>query len=1010
MTIRVRMIPHLDDIGKAESGIMTVVRAYFKHLPKYGIELVGSKSDDFDVLAVHAGMSENMPSSVSLVAHLHGLYWTADYTADTWEWNANKNVIESCRKASRITVPSNWVAETIRRDLRVDPVIVPHGIDWEEWQHKEPCQGYVLGYAKNRAYMDVCDPTYLNDMAKKYPGIKFLATFAPPNAPPNVEVIGVQPHEKMKKIIQRAACVISPLKETWGVLTAEAMASGVPVLGYAHGGNLELIKHQVNGFLAKPGNKDELVQGLAYCLDYRETLGENGREMAKALTWDAACQLLTRIYTEAARPEPPTVSVVIPCYNYGTEEKLGRAIRSVQQQTYPVESIIVVDDGSPDGGATDRLVETYRCADSRVAYIRQDNSGVAVARNRGISHSRSKYIVCLDADDAIAPEFVRACVEELEKDRSLGIAYTGLLQVHPDGHTAVSPWPDKFNYDGMLKKRNSVPTCCVFRREAWERVGGFRQRYAPQGCGSEDADLWLRMGAYGWGAKKVTDAPLFLYSVGQGYVSGNRQYREVDWTSLHPWTKDEQHPFASVATPKRFSHPVRQYDEPVISVIIPVGPGHKSQVFNALDSMEAQTFRKWEVILVDDTGDPTEQWAFDGVPDVIRAYPYARLVATPGKKGAGYARNRGAEAARAPLLVFLDADDNWLSNDALSLMLEAYLQNNAIIYTDYVGKAYISEKEAKRLQDLKRLIHYDEKTGLAMSRHMADDYDCERAVKQPSAPFYIWNLITSLVPKSWHAQVGGFDEHMPSWEDWDYWIRLARAGYCFVRIPEPLVAYRFYTGARRESGIQLHQSLVQYLLQKYEKEKPPMACGCSKKKAVAVPVQAPAQAQGAMAQSVDSSFVMVTYDHPNRGQHRVVGPAVFSEQIAPGMVKAVGGWSMNYGYRAGGDEFLVHKRDIELLPHIFKPVRVAPPVPVVSSPPPAPPEPLPAEEKTFDPQTLPGVTRAIAAEFISRGYDSPDCIIELGLEGLMKIDGIAEKRAKTILNAAKKLAEKMAQT
>ena len=104
-------------------------------------------------------------------------------------------------------------------------------------------------------------------------------------------------------------------------------------------------------------------------------------------------------------------------------------------------------------------------------------------------------------------------------------------------------------------------------------------------------------------------------------------------------------------------------------------------------------------------------------------------------------------------------------------------------------------------------------------QHYSAEYDCERAQRQPDPKdMYIWNLITSLVPKAYHAQIGGFDESMESWEDWDYWIRLASVGKCFSRLPELLVVYRFYTGNRRETGLQQYPYLIQYLQDKYKKE------------------------------------------------------------------------------------------------------------------------------------------------------------------------------------------------
>ena len=64
--------------------------------------------------------------------------------------------------------------------------------------------------------------------------------------------------------------------------------------------------------------------------------------------------------------------------------------------------------------------------------------------------------------------------------------------------------------------------------------------------------------------------------------------------------------------------------------------------------------------------------------------------------------------------------------------------------------------------------------------------------------FFHWCLVTSFIPKSWHDKIGGFDESMETFEDVLYHWAMARHGFCYTRIPEPLVVYRMYTGNRRE--------------------------------------------------------------------------------------------------------------------------------------------------------------------------------------------------------------------
>jgi len=98
------MVPNLGHFRSEESGIKRVVEAYYRHLPAFGVELV-DEDQPHDLMVVHAGRDEYCD-----VAHNHGLYWSADYQASSWEWAVNGHVVNSLRAAKAITVPSAWVA------------------------------------------------------------------------------------------------------------------------------------------------------------------------------------------------------------------------------------------------------------------------------------------------------------------------------------------------------------------------------------------------------------------------------------------------------------------------------------------------------------------------------------------------------------------------------------------------------------------------------------------------------------------------------------------------------------------------------------------------------------------------------------------------------------------------------------------------------------------------------------------------------------------------------------
>lgn len=111
------------------------------------------------------------------------------------------------------------------------------------------------------------------------------------------------------------------------------------------------------------------------------------------------------------------VSVVIPTYN--SASYIGRAIRSVQGQTYPAHEIIVVDDGSTD--ETESVLSEFGSA---VKYIRQSNAGVSAARNAGIRAAQGDWIAFLDADDEWLPHKLQRQVELLQRHPDLSWVYS----------------------------------------------------------------------------------------------------------------------------------------------------------------------------------------------------------------------------------------------------------------------------------------------------------------------------------------------------------------------------------------------------------------------------------------------------------------------------------------------------------------------------------------------------------------------------------------------------------
>lgn len=120
---------------------------------------------------------------------------------------------------------------------------------------------------------------------------------------------------------------------------------------------------------------------------------------------------------------PPKFSVIIPVYN--GETTITNAIDSILKQNWPAFEILVIDDGSTD--ATPERIKTYR---GQVRYIRQDNSGVSAARNRGVREARGDWLAFLDADDLFLPDRLRWHAEWIQRAPGLDF-YVGNF-VHRD--------------------------------------------------------------------------------------------------------------------------------------------------------------------------------------------------------------------------------------------------------------------------------------------------------------------------------------------------------------------------------------------------------------------------------------------------------------------------------------------------------------------------------------------------------------------------------------------------
>jgi glycosyltransferase involved in cell wall biosynthesis len=243
----------------------------------------------------------------------------------------------------------------------------------------------------------------------------------------------------------------------------------------------------------------------------------------------------------------PLVSVVTPLYN--SARFVRSTLESLQGQTFDGWESILVDDGSTDDTAS--VVEPF-LADERFRYVRQENRGIAAARNAAFGLARGEWICLLDHDDRWLPGKLET---QLAQAGDCQIVFTDAFVVTGTGRRRYSEDVGRDRLESLARSQPSrdsaIPVfldgnpiaaaAAMFRAELVRTVGPFDSAAVP----SDDYDFWLRSLAAGAQVRFV-DEPLVEYVVHEKNYSRDtaRLWRsivvalETNRAALSPWAAE----------------------------------------------------------------------------------------------------------------------------------------------------------------------------------------------------------------------------------------------------------------------------------------------------------------------------------------------------------------------------------------------------------------------------------------------------------------------------------------
>lgn len=223
-------------------------------------------------------------------------------------------------------------------------------------------------------------------------------------------------------------------------------------------------------------------------------------------------------------PKQPLISIVIPVYNVAPY--IARFIESLSAACAQIDrvdlDIVIVNDGSTDSSMT--IVNDFIANDAILkpitSIINKPNGGLASTRNAGIRQATGQWILALDSDDFIAPDYIAKFVDAASKaDKEISIIAGGHTLWWNDSQMTPRPITIVDDYDNMLKSMSMFSCTKLFRSSV---ITSYGLEYDPSNIGGEDAQFLFEYWSQAPGRVMAVDTTGYYYRQRQGSLSKTR--------------------------------------------------------------------------------------------------------------------------------------------------------------------------------------------------------------------------------------------------------------------------------------------------------------------------------------------------------------------------------------------------------------------------------------------------------------------------------------------------------